>query len=77
MKFDYSQVLFKINPMFFIPDLEALAFFVLWGTGNIDYIDDNGDGFLDGTKKIIGLEISSIKKYFQISASFEQNSMVF
>lgn len=76
-KFDYSQLLFKLNPLFFVSKLNAWAVFVVWGKGDVDYIDDNGDGFIDGTKKIIGIEISKILKYFEMSGSFEKNSMVF
>lgn len=76
-RFDYSQFLFKLNPLFFIPKLNAWAFFLLWGKGEVDYVDSNGDGFQDGTKKTVGLEISKILKYFELSGSFEKNSMVF
>jgi len=77
MKFEYSQVLFKANPLFFLKDLESWTFFFVWGSGSVDYIDNKGDGFNEGTKKITGGEIGKVLKYFALSTSYEYNSMEF
>jgi len=77
MKFDYSQVLFKVNPIFFLKGLEFWTFFFVWGNGSVDYVDNNGDGFNGGTKKIAGIEIGKVMKYFAMSVGYEQSSMEF
>lgn len=77
MDFDYNQYLLKINPLFFIKSMEAWTVFFLWGNGNVDYLDANNDGFKNGTKNIMGIEVGTIHKYLSISAGFEQNKMVF
>lgn len=77
MKFDYSQVLFKVNPIFYINGLEEWIFFLVWGSGGVDYLDNKGDGFKNGTKEIVGVEIGTVMKYFSFSTSYERNSMEF
>lgn len=77
MDFDYSQFLLKFNPVFYISGMEAVTVFLLWGKGDVVYLDNNDDGFKGGTKNILGLEIGALLKYFAISFSYEQNNMVF
>lgn len=77
MKFEHSQRIFKINPLFFVKKLRAWSLFILWGDGKVDFIDKAKDGWRMAASRLEGLKVSLITKYAQVGGSLEKHSMSF
>jgi len=65
------------DPFFALQKTQILNTFFIYGTGKGDLLDDVGDGFFDGEKTIFGFELSSIHRYFTLSAGFEVHNITF
>jgi len=76
MQLTFKEWLFKINPFFKVTD-PRLAIFFIYGTGNVENLDDEGDGFKNGSESVYGLEIGYLVKYLSASVALEYRNIAF
>jgi len=80
MEYDTYDWQLKLNPLFFIKNVNEKgftgAYFIVIGTGNVEWIDKNNDGF-EGTSKIYGVEYARFSKNVSWSVSFKRYGLDF
>ncbi len=77
MNVDSDEWLLKGNPFFALYDDPSVSTFLVFGKGTAEYLDSFGEGFSDGTKTILGAEITKVYRYYGFSVSFERHSLSF
>lgn len=77
MRNKYSEFVVKVNPVFYAYQSKDIAIFFLWGKGDIEYVDDNGDGFWDGEETVYGFEVSRVLRNVSAGASVEIHDATF
>jgi hypothetical protein len=73
----YTEFVIKLNPVFYAYESKTLAIFFIWGKGDTEYVDDNGDGFWDGNETIYGFEVSRLLRNASVGASLEIHDVTF
>ena len=76
MQLTFKEWLFKINPFFKATD-PRLAIFLIYGTGNVENLDEAGDGFKNGSESVYGLEVGYLIKYLSASVALEYRNITF
>ena len=71
-----TQWLIKVNPFFF-SFAPYLAIYASYGQGTASYLDDNKDGFDQGTINIFGLEGYYLAKYYSVGIYLEYHKIQF
>lgn len=77
MRFTHTQWLIKLNTLAMSKDICRYCLFLIYGRGSVQFLDDGDDGFKDGTKTIIGIEIAKILKFSHFSVALERHQMSF
>lgn len=80
MDYSTNEIHFKFNPVFWIEGLisdgKPIAFFLVYGFGDVEWIDENDDGF-SGTSTVMGLEYTEFTKNVSYSISFKHYGIEF
>lgn len=77
MKYKETARLIKLNPAYWnYSQRKASTVFFIFGTGDITYRDEAGDGW-EGTSKIYGLEWTRIQRYTSVSAGLRYSDINF
>jgi len=80
MDYDFTDMVLKLNPFFWKTKRTGsginYSYFLLAGTGDVEYRDKGGDGF-EGTSKIYGVEITTLSRYVHASFSIKYYAIKF
>ena len=80
MDYDTKDLQIKVNPIFWRSETNrngfTKAFFVVLGTGTVEWKDKNNDGF-EGDSKIYGVEWAGISKNVSFGLSFKKYDIEF